>query len=71
MSDQVRYLRLTDYDNRGIIVKQENRRFYGYNKGVWERRGLSMGYFYPDAPEYECYEVIDEEEAIRILGGLS
>jgi hypothetical protein len=67
MSESVRYLRLTDYDNRGTIVKQEGRKFYGYENGSWQRRGLSVGYFYPDAPEFECYEVISEEEAIKLI----
>lgn len=67
MSEAVRFLRLTDLDNRGTIIKQEGRKFYGYINGSWQRRGLSVGYFYPDAPEYECYEVITEEEANKLI----
>lgn len=66
--DNVRYLKLTDYDNRGTIIKQEGRKFFDYKNGEWRRRGLSLGYFYPDAPEFDCYEVVSEEEALRILG---
>lgn len=65
--DDTRYLRLTDYDNRGVIVKQEGRKFFGYHQGEWKRRGLSLGYFSPDEPEYECYEEITEKEAMNIL----
>lgn len=70
MNDQVRYLRLTDYDNRGTIVKQEGRKFYGIENGAWKRRGLSIGYFYPDAPEFECYEIINEEEANKLIADM-
>lgn len=66
--DNVRYLKLTDYDNRGTIIKQEGRKFFDYKNGEWRRRGLSLGYFYPDAPEFDCYEVVSEEEALRIVG---
>ncbi len=67
MSEEVRYLRLTDMDNRGTVIKQEGRRFYGYENGSWQRRGLSIGYFYPDAPEFECYEEITEAEANKLI----
>lgn len=67
MSEAIRYLRLTDYDNRGTIIKQEGRKFFGIDNGKWKRRGLSVGYFYPDAPEFECYEVISEEEANKLI----
>jgi hypothetical protein len=67
VSTSVRYLRLTDYDNRGTIIKQDGREFYGVENGAWKRRGLSVGYFYPDAPEFECYEVISEEEATKSI----
>lgn len=65
MPDSTRYLMLTDYDNRGTIVKQDGRKFFGYKDGEWVRRGLSIGYFLPDAPEFECYEEITEEEALK------
>lgn len=67
MSDNIRYLRLTDYDNRGTIIKQVGRMFYGWQNGEWVRRGLGIGYFYPDAPEYNCYEVISEDEVKKLL----
>jgi hypothetical protein len=67
MNDQVRYLRLTDYDNRGTIIKQQGRQFFGKQNGEWKRRGLSIGYFHPDAPEFECYEEITEEEANTLI----
>ena len=69
MSDDVRYLRLTDHDNLGTIIRQVGKKFFGYHNGEWYRRGLGIGYFYPDAPEFECYEVISEEEAYKQLGG--
>lgn len=68
MSD-IRYLKLTDYDNRGKIIKQEGRKFFEFVDGEWKRRGLSLGYFYPDAPEFDCYEVIEEGEALELING--
>ncbi|MFR3727887.1 hypothetical protein [Lacrimispora sp.] len=65
--NEIRFLKLTDYDNQGTVIKQEGRQFFGYEHGVWVRRGLSLGYFYPDAPEFECYEVITEKEAKKLL----
>lgn len=35
MSEAVRYLPLTDYDNRGTIIKQEGRKFFGIDNGDW------------------------------------
>lgn len=67
MSNSVRYLRLTDYDNRGTVIKQAGRQFFGVENGAWKRRGLSLGYFNPDAPEFECYEVITEDEAAKLI----
>lgn len=68
--EKIRYLRLTDIDHRGEIVRQEGHKFF-LCSGKSETR-IGMGpYFYPDAPEFECYEEIDEEEARRIIGELS
>lgn len=64
--DSMRYLKLTDYDNRGKIVKQMGREFSVYQDGAWKRIGM-MPYFYPDAPEFECYEVISENEAQKLI----
>lgn len=65
--DDIRFLKLTDYENRGTVIKQEGRQFFEYENGEWKRRGLSLGYFYPDAPEFECYEVITEKEAEKLI----
>lgn len=65
--DSTIYLKLTDLDNRGEIVKQVGRKFFGYENGEWIRQGLSLGYFYPDAPEFGCYEEITEEDALTQL----
>nr|DAJ68764.1 MAG TPA: hypothetical protein [Caudoviricetes sp.] len=67
MKNKVRFIKLTDYDNRGKILKQEGHKFYSYVNGKWIRTGLSIGYFYPDAPEFDCYEEISEEEAMKLL----
>jgi hypothetical protein len=67
--NDTRFLKLTDYENQGTVIKQEGRQFFGYEKGSWVRRGLSLGYFYPDAPEFDCYEVISEKDAIGLLNG--
>ncbi len=68
--DKERYFRLTDCENRGTILKQIGRKFYLYKDDEWIRTGLWLRYFYPDedAPEFECYEEITEEEAIDALG---
>lgn len=66
MDESVRYLKLTDFDNRGTVVKQVGRKSYDYFRGEWRRRAM-MEYFNPDAPEYGCYEVIPEEEAMSII----
>lgn len=65
--NDVRYLKLTDYPNRDTVIKQEGRKFFRYESSEWIRTGLSIGYFYPDAPEFDCYEVISEKEAMSIL----
>ncbi len=70
MDKLTRYLKLTDYDNRGTIIKQVGREFFGYKNGTWERRGISIGYFYPDAPEFECYEVSPESEAQKLIAAM-
>lgn len=66
--DKKRYLRLTDYKNRGTILKQVERKFYMYKNDEWARTGIGLGYFYPDAPEFDCYEEITEEEVMEIVG---
>lgn len=65
--NEIRFLKLTDVDNQGTVIKQEGRKFFGFENGAWVRRGLSLGYFYPDAPEFECYEVISQREADQLL----
>ena len=65
--NETRFLKLTDYENQGTVIKQEGRQFFGYEQGTWVRRGLSLGYFYPEAPEFDCYEVITEKEANKLL----
>lgn len=47
------------------LFKQEGRKFYEYKDDEWVRRGLGIGYFLPDEPEFECYEEITKEEALR------
>lgn len=63
----IRYLKLTDLDNRGKVVKQEGRMFFRNENGEWVRTGMGVGYFYPDAPEFDCYEVITEDEAMKLV----
>lgn len=65
--NEIRFLKLTDIENKGTVIKQDGRQFFGYENGAWVRRGLSLGYFYPDAPEFDCYEVITEVEAEKLL----
>ena len=67
MDNQIRYLKLTDYNNRGKVVRQVGFRFYVYDNYTWSRIA-AIPYFYPDAAEFECYEEITEEEVRRIIG---
>ena len=67
VSDEVLYYKLTDRQHKGEILKRIGFDFYGYVDGEWEIRGINIGYFYPDAPEFDCYEIISEEEAFKIL----
>jgi len=66
----MRYIKLTDYDNRGTVIKQHGRQFFEMQNGEWNRRGLSIGYFHPDAPEFDCYEEITEEEANELIANI-
>lgn len=70
MNNQIRYLKLTDYENQGTIIKQQGRQFFGVKDGEWKRRGLSLGYFLPESPEYECFEEISEEEANKLIANI-
>ena len=62
-----RYLLLTDDKNKGVVVKQVGRDFFSLINSEWKKRGLSAGYFLPDAPEYESYKEISEEEAMNLI----
>lgn len=67
MQGKVQYLKLKDKEHKGEIVKQEGRKFYGYDNGTWKRRGMNIGYFLPGSPEFECYDIVSEDEANKIL----
>lgn len=66
MDNGIRYLKLTDFGNRGKIVKQEGRKFFMLIQNEWVRVGM-FPYFYPDAPEYECYEEVTEAEVNNLI----
>lgn len=68
--EETRFLILTDYDNRGTIIKQVGRKFFEWKERAWIRVGL-IPYFYPDAPEYDCYDEITEEEANKLIGDVA
>lgn len=65
MSNNTRYLVLTDYDNRGTVIKQEGRKFYEYKDGEWVRRGLGIGYVsatgHTPAIEYHFCEFVAKD----------
>lgn len=67
MENNVRYLLLTDEKNNGDVVKQEGTKFYSFVDSQWKRRGLSLGYFLPGEPEYECFRELSEDEAMKIV----
>lgn len=54
-------------DSMEIPKGIEKVQFLGYDNGEWVRRGLSLGYFYPDAPDFDCYGVITETREKRLL----
>ena len=62
-----RYLLLTDEKNNGEVIKQVGRTFFSFENFEWKKRGLSAGYFLPEALEYECYKEISEDEAMKII----
>lgn len=62
-----RYLLLTSDSEKDVIVKQEGSCFYGFQNGMWKRRGISAGFFLPGAPEFERYQVIEEKDVERLL----
>lgn len=66
-SENVKYIKFTDKEHYGEVVKQIGRKFFDIVDGVWKRCGVNIGYFYPDAPEFGCYEYISEEEALSLL----
>lgn len=68
MENKIQYLQLTDTEHKGEIVKQIGRKFYGYVNGSWKRRGMNIGYFLPESPEFECYNIITENDALKLLG---
>jgi hypothetical protein len=51
----------------GTIIKQVGRKFSDYENGVWKRCGVSVGNFFPDVPEFECYDEISEEIAMKLI----
>lgn len=68
MENKISYLKLTDKDNYGTIIKRVGMKSYGFINGEWKCGGMSIGYFFPDAPDFDCYEEISEEEAFHCLG---
>ena len=61
------YWKLTDYEHQNQVIKRVGCKSYQMENGKWVRIGLSIGYFYPDAPEFDCYEEIPEEDALELL----
>ncbi len=49
-----RYLLLTDEKNNGEVIKQVGRTFFSFVNSEWKKRGLSAGYFLPEALEYDA-----------------
>lgn len=61
------YWKLTDYEHQNQVIKRVGCKSYQMENGKWVRIGLSIGYFYPDVPEFDCYEEIPEKDALELL----
>ena len=68
-NNNIEYVRLTDFKNRGTIVRCNGRIQHRYDTKTkeWVRSGILMEYFCDESPLYDCYEEISEEEAMKII----
>lgn len=64
----MRYFRLTDRENKGMILRAEGSYVQSYRIGRgWVRDGIMIRYTFPESDTYDMYEEIDEAEAISTI----
>lgn len=65
------YVKLADKKNQGTIVRCNGRLQYKYDKDRgWVRSGIFMRYVFEESPEYNMYEEITEEEAMKLISAM-
>lgn len=64
----MKYYKLLDPENKGIIVRAEgkNQEEYVPQKG-WVRSGILLHYFWPESDTYDMFEEISESEALQAI----
>lgn len=65
----MKYFKLVDHINGGMIVRAEGREqyMYVYGESAWQRTGILLLYYTEDTVYYEKYEEITEEQAYEII----
>lgn len=67
----MKYYKLTDYQNSGSVVRTEGRNQQRYfSERGWVESGVMMKYFNTDSPYYGAYEIIFEDEALKLTNGV-
>lgn len=66
---RMRYFKLVDHINGGVIVRVEGREqfMYVYGESMWQRTGILLLYYTEDTVYYEKYKEITEEQAYEII----
>lgn len=64
----MKYYKLLDWKNSGTIVRAQGRSQQRYVKDKgWVESGILMEYFCDESPLYDSYEIITEEEALKLI----
>lgn len=65
----MKYYKLTDKLNMNEVVRDDNGKRYTYRFGAeeWVRSGIMVRYMWPEDSKFDCYIVISEEKAMRLL----
>lgn len=65
----MKYFKLVDHINGGMLVRVEGRKqyMYVYGESTWQRTGILLLYYTEDTVYYEKYKEIAEEQAYEII----
>lgn len=65
----MRYFKLVDHINGGMVVRVEGREqyMYVYGESMWQRTGILLLYYTEDTVYYEKNKEITEEQAYEII----